>query len=161
SLVSLAEGRLCANEGSEWGRLELLRHGRPAAGANRKLVCVSSYFSGVKHRFALLNQVKNFSALHGYQVHFLWGVSKGVAYCRWEELFGPIDGIRVTNISEAEVSRLGRLQENNDTIEYDGELLEVVKEGCPVGEQIFAFNLPATGCLERLVPNAARPKMRL
>ena len=77
----------------------------------KKLVCVSSFSSGVKHRFALLNQVKNFGSLHGYDVHFLWGVSRGVAYCRWEEFFGPLDGIRVTNVSEAEVARLGRLQE--------------------------------------------------
>ncbi len=127
----------------------------------KKLVCVSSYASGVKHRFALLNQVRNFVSLHGYEVHFLWGVSRGVAYCRWEEFFGPLDGIRVTNISEAEVVRLGRLQEMNPTIEYEWEQFDVVRDGCSLTDRLFAFNLPATTCLEQFVPNSARPKMRL
>ena len=127
----------------------------------KKLVCVSSHGSGVKHRFALLHQVKNFGRLHGYDVHFLWGVSKGVAYCRWEELFGPLDGIRVSNISEAEVARLDRDQHSHDTVAYDGERLDVVKDGRQLTDRLFAFNLPASGYLERLVPNSARPKMRL
>ena len=127
----------------------------------KKLVCVSSHGSGVKHRFALLHQVNNFGHLHGYDVHFLWGVSKGVAYCRWEELFGPLDGIRVSNISDAEVTRLDRAQQADDAVIYEGERLDVVKDGCPLTAQMFGFNLPASGYLERLVPNAARPKMRL
>ncbi len=127
----------------------------------RKLVCVSSHGSGVKHRFALLHQVKNFGRLHGCDVHFLWGVSKGVAHCRWEELFGPLDGIRVSNISESEVGRLDRASQSQDTIEYDGERLDVVRDGRPLTERMFAFNLPASGYLERFVPNHARPKMRL
>jgi hypothetical protein len=127
----------------------------------KKLVCVSSHGSGVKHRFALLHQVKNFGRLHGYEVHFLWGVSKGVAHCRWEELFGPLDGIRVSNISEAEVAHLDRAQQAHDAIEYDGERLDVVRDGCPLTARMFGFNLPASGYLERLVPNSARPKMRL
>ncbi|EDY21078.1 hypothetical protein CfE428DRAFT_1371 [Chthoniobacter flavus Ellin428] len=127
----------------------------------KKLVCVSSYSSGLKHRFALLNQVRNFGHLHGYDVHFLWGVSRGVAYCHWEELFGPLEGIRVTNVSEAEVDRIGRLQKAAPLIEYEGERLDVVSDGCPLTDRMFAFNLPATDYLERLVPNSARPKMRL
>ena len=127
----------------------------------KKLVCVSSHGSGVKHRFALLHQVKNFGRLHGYDVHFLWGVSKGVAYCRWEELFGPLDGIRVSNISETEVARLDRAQQSHDAIIYEGERLDVVKDGCTLTARMFGFNLPASGYLERLVPNSARPKMRL
>jgi hypothetical protein len=127
----------------------------------KKLVCVSSHGSGVKHRFALLHQVKNFGRLHGYEVHFLWGVSKGVAHCRWEELFGPLDGIRVSNISEAEVGSLDRVQQAHDVIEYNGERLDVVRDGCPLTARMFGFNLPASGYLERLVPNSARPKMRL
>ena len=127
----------------------------------KKLVCVSSHGSGVKHRFALLHQVKNFGQLHGYDVHFLWGVTKGVAHCRWEELFGPLDGIRVSDISEAEVARLDRAQQSQDTIEYEGERLNLVRDGCPLTARMFGFNLPASGYLERLVPNSARPKMRL
>ena len=127
----------------------------------KKLVCVSSHGSGVKHRFALLHQVKNFGRLHGYDVHFLWGVTKGVAHCRWEELFGPLEGIRVSNISESEVGRLDRVQQAYDSIEYDGERLDVVKDGRALTDRLFAFNLPASGYLERLVPNSARPKMRL
>jgi len=127
----------------------------------KKLICVSSHGSGVKHRFALLHQVKNFGCLHGYDVHFLWGVTKGVAHCRWEELFGPLDGIRVSNISESEVGRLDRIQQAYDTIEYDGERLDVVKEGRALTDRMFAFNLPASGYLERLVPNSERPKIRL
>jgi hypothetical protein len=127
----------------------------------KKLVCVSSHGSGVKHRFALLHQVKNFGRLHGYDVHFLWGVTKGVAHCRWEELFGPLDSIRVSNISETEVARLDREQQAHDAIEYDGERLDVVRDGCPLTARMFGFNLPASGYLERLVPNSARPKMRL
>jgi hypothetical protein len=127
----------------------------------KKLVCVSSHGSGVKHRFALLHQVKNFGRLHGYEVHFLWGVTKGVAHCRWEELFGPLDSIRVSNISEAEVGRLDRVQQAHDAIDYDGERLDVVRDGCPLTARMFGFNLPASGYLERLVPNSARPKMRL
>ena len=127
----------------------------------KKLVCVSSHGSGVKHRFALLHQVKNFGRLHGYGVHFLWGVSKGVAHCRWDELFGPLDGIRVSNISESDVGWLDRVQQAYDTIEYDGERLDVVKDGRALTDRLFAFNLPASGYLERLVPNSERPKMRL
>ena len=127
----------------------------------KKLVCVSSHGSGVKHRFALLHQVKNFGRLHGYDVHFLWGVSQGVAYCRWEELFGPLDGIHVSNISEAEVGRLDRTQRSHDSIDHDGERLDVVREGRTLTDRMFAFNLPASSYLERLVPNSARPKMRL
>ena len=127
----------------------------------KKLVCVSSHGSGVKHRFALLHQVKNFGRLHGYDVHFLWGVSKGVAHCRWEEFFGPLDGIRVSNISESDVARLDRAQQAHDAITYEDERLDVVKDGCPLTARMFGFNLPASGYLERLVPNSARPKMRL
>jgi len=127
----------------------------------KKLVCVSSFSSGVKHRFALLNQVKNFGDLHGYNVHFLWGVSRGVAYCRWEEFFGTISGLQVTNIPEAEVAHIAKLSETQDWIDRKRESFDFVQEGEPLTNRLFAYNLKASSYLERLTPLECRPKMRL
>ena len=43
----------------------------------------------------------------------------------------------------------------------NGEQFDVVRDGCSLTDRMFAFNLPATTCLERFVPKSARPKMRL
>ena len=47
----------------------------------------------------MLTAALHFANHYGYRVCMLWGVIRGVCYCRFEELFSPVSGIRVVSIT--------------------------------------------------------------
>jgi hypothetical protein len=117
--------------------------------------------SGARHRFSWLHQVATFARHFGFEVHYLWGVTRGVGHCRWEELFGPIDGIQITNASERKIKELERVGKAGDTIERNGRSFKAVRERALLGDQMFAFDLKSSYALFEQIPVAARAKPQL
>ncbi|RYU59706.1 hypothetical protein EWI61_08765 [Methylolobus aquaticus] len=115
----------------------------------KKVIVVCKPGNGVGHRFLLLRRISDFARVYGYEAEFLWGVTGGVAYCRWEELFSPFDNIRITNIAEGENRRLIRALRLQDSIRIGSRLYEVVKQGKKLSKRMVAFNLLGTACLAR------------
>jgi hypothetical protein len=105
----------------------------------------------------VVNHVKAFSNYAGCRVHFLWGISSGVAYCRFEELLSPVPGILVVNISESELNDVERLSTKAKTVRFRDQTLVVYRAGGVLADRMLAFDIAAAEALE----NVARSRARL
>jgi len=118
------------------------------------------WWSGIKHRFVTLNHLSNFVRHGGYTLHFLWGVSEGVGYCRFEELFSPLPGIGVINLAEFELKELERIYRSSRTIPLGKQNFAVYRPGDPLEDAMFVFDLwgdfAETTALQQLVPENLR-----
>lgn len=127
----------------------------------RVVVCATSPASGVRHRFIVLRQVKAFADHFGYTVHFLWGVSKGVSFCRYEELFLPVPGVAVQNVAADVFAWLGKRAEAGEDIGYQGHRLQVVPplKTLPVeGDgSLFCWDMHGCPLLAALMPRRSLP----
>jgi hypothetical protein len=114
------------------------------------------WWSGIRHRFVTLNQLTNFARHRGYTLHFLWGVSEAVGYCRFEELFSPLPGIGIINLSEFEIKELERIYRRSRTIPLGNQTFAVYRPGDLPEERMFVFDLwgdfEETTALLQLVP---------
>jgi hypothetical protein len=119
---------------------------------SRTLVCVASWASGVRHRFAMLSAARRFANHFDYSIRMLWGASRGVAYCRYEELFAPLARIRIENISEEEVKALAAQSRNASHVNYRGESFRVFYSGKAPAVNCFVYDLVSSGRLANLVP---------
>ena len=129
----------------------------------RVLYAAAPNWAGVRHRFRSLSQAWTFAKHFGYRLHFLWGVSEGVAYCRFEELLASIPGIYVENVSERELIALEHKCRVSRTLFFGGHSLAVYRPFQPLGNRLIAFDLwgdlAATTALHRLTPLKSRPTL--
>jgi len=123
----------------------------------REVYFLPSEGSGVRHRFETLSNVKAFADHFAYRVYFLWGVSNGVAFCRFEELFLPIPGVTVINVFCEQARKFQYAIKHNLVIRYNGRILRIFNLGAKPTNMMFVFNLDASA-LNRLVPSFARPR---
>lgn len=118
------------------------------------------WWSGIKHRFVSLNHLANFARYWGYRLHFLWGASEGVGYCRFEELFSPLPGIKVIDLSEFELKELERIYRSSRTIHLGRQPFALYRAGDLLEDSMFAFDLwgdfEETTALEQMVPASSR-----
>lgn len=120
------------------------------------IYCTAPWWSGIWHRFMVLRPAKVFANHFGYRIHFLWGISSGVSYYRFEELLSPVPGIHVINVSEQELIDLEKDSSTAKILRYRGQPLSVFRGGhCP-NERMFAFDQFATQALEQMVPSHLR-----
>jgi hypothetical protein len=123
----------------------------------RVLYCVPAWWSGVWHRFMLLDQIRSFTDHFGYDLKFLWGASDGVAFCKFEDLFSPIRGIKVTNVSDEVVRNLERITATGTALSFDGRPLRVFRSGAALSEHMLLYDNPqAAESLEKMVPPERR-----
>jgi hypothetical protein len=131
----------------------------------RILYAAAPWWSGVKHRFVTLNHICSFTRYSGHRAHFVWGVSEGVGYCRFEELFAPVPGIRIINVSEAELKEIERLYRCSNSLRFRGHTLAVYRPGRALQDRIFAFDLwgdfAETTALHARVPPSFQPNEAL
>jgi len=128
---------------------------------SREIICLASYASGMAHRMALLYCAKAFADYFAYTVRLLWGVSSGVAFCRFEELLSAFPGVGIVNISEPEVTRLTLAAGNSAAVSYGGHSYQVVRKGSTASERMFCYDLRAARVLWDLIPPSYRPKAYL
>jgi hypothetical protein len=118
------------------------------------LVCLASAASGVRHRVAMASAAKCVADAQGLSLWLLWGVTRGVGYCRFEELFAAVPGLRVFNISEDLVDHVAELvrRRSNVTLDNLRPALPHFKEFAP--GSLFVWDIKVAGDLARRVaPN--------
>src|SRR5579862_1075500 len=121
------------------------------------VVCAAKAYAGVRHRYAMLRQVKGFADRYGYAVRFLWGMTRGVSDCRHEELFAAIPGVEVRNISADEVAAIRLSSETDGRFTYDGESLRMIRANEPPSERFFSWDLDGAEELARLAGGHCPP----
>jgi hypothetical protein len=140
---------------------------------SRIIVCMTNRSAGVRHRFIVMRQVKAFADRFGYSVHFLWGVTGAISFCRYEELFEPVDGVAVFNVPSSVFEPMATRAEVGSLVDYGGRRLSIFPRAPiplprPGGEDgsFFSWDLPGSGALSRMVPGGtpsllARPSAGL
>ena len=132
---------------------------------DRLLYAAAPSWSGIKHRFVTLNHVGCFANHWKYRVHFLWGVSEGVGYCRFEDLLSPISGVKVLNVSETELNKIEVDYRRSDIVHFRGEPLVAHRPGAMIADRLLAFDLwgdfAETSSLKLKVPIESRPNKPL
>lgn len=123
----------------------------------RLVVCAAKAYAGVKHRYVMLRQVRAFAQHYGYGVRFLWGVTRGVSDCRHEELFAPIPGVEVRNISAGELAALSYFCQRDGGFTYHGEPFMMLRDGRIPGERFFSWDLVGSETLARKVRGSHPP----
>ena len=118
----------------------------------RMVLCAAVPGSGVSHRKAMLSSVRHFAVSRGYSVCALWGVTSGVAFCRFEELFRPIPGIQITNFSAEQINQLAHHTKLNKTIKMGSRLFTIVGFSDSASGDLFSWDLRGARALATLVP---------
>jgi len=117
----------------------------------RLVVCAAKAYAGVKHRYVMLRQVRSFAQHYGYGVRFLWGMTRGVSDCRHEELFAPIPGVEIRNISAGELAALSYFCQRDGGFTYKGEPFMMLRDGERPAERFFSWDLAGSEGLARRV----------
>jgi ribonuclease HI len=132
----------------------------------RLVLCAATIHAGVRHRYVMLRQVKAYADRYGYKVRMLWGITGAVANHRHEELFAPVPGVEIRNISRGEVKAIKDFCQRDGGFRYDGEPFYMLRTGQGQGERFFSWDLAGSGNLALLVPRpfpqlVARPSAPL
>jgi len=119
---------------------------------SKLLLFATTPTSGVNHRFAVLSAVKHFADHFGYSVCMSWGVTRGVSYCRFEELFAPVPGVRIVNVSPEQVTEYERCARSGRDMIVEGLPFRVFRPGEPPSGNLFSWDLAGCFALTKLVP---------
>jgi len=109
------------------------------------IVCAAVPTSGVRHRFHVLSAVKSFADKFDYRVIFLWGATRGVAFCRFEELLAPVPGVVVKNVLEEHLREIERVSRNRSRIRLGNHEFRIFRPHAKPAGNIFAWDLEC-GC---------------
>jgi len=120
------------------------------------IMCATTPGAGVRHRFAMLSAVKCFADHHGCSVCMLWGVTNGVAFCRFEELFAPVPGVRVVNLSPEQLSEVAHCAKMSRNIRAGGRVFRVFRPGDTPNGSLFSWDLIPSKALARLTAHTWR-----
>ncbi len=124
---------------------------------SRSLFLGAPSWAGTWHRFRALNHALPFARDRKYQLNFLWSLSGGVSYCRFEDLFSQIPGVNVHNVAEHEVDRLEAAFKRADKLAVRDQLLSVFRRGRAAADKMLVFDLAAAEALEENVLPEKRP----
>jgi len=100
----------------------------------------------------MLSRVKHFADSRGYRVVMLWGVTSGVSFCKFEELFSPIPGVTVWNATDDEIHELKHHMPSSEYVNIGGKSLKVFRSGQVPKEDIFSWDLRCASALLRGIP---------
>lgn len=128
---------------------------------SRLLYAAAPWWSGLRHRFRSISQARTFADYAGYRLHYLWGASEGVAYCRFEDILATVPGVRVINVSEDMLKEVEATYRRSKTIRFGGKQFVAYKPGGSLADQLFAFDLwgdfAETTALMRRTPLSRHP----
>ena len=116
------------------------------------ILCAAKIGAGVRHRYIMLSQVKAYADRYGYRVRMLWGATGGVADHRHEELFAPIPGIDIQNISKHQLRSIADLCARDGGFVYHGEPFHVARSDRGYSERFFSWDLAGSEDLSMRVP---------
>jgi len=116
------------------------------------ILCAATAYAGVRHRYLMLRQVKAYADRHGYAVRMLWGVTGAVSNYRHEDLFAPVPGVEIRNISKEELRAIKIFCERDGGFTYKGEPFRMLRPGQKPGERFFSWDLAGSGLLAKHVP---------
>ena len=118
------------------------------------VVCATTPGSGVRHRFMVLSALKHFADHNGYSMCMLWGVTRGVAFCRFEELFAPLPGVRIVNISDEALAEVAQCAYKKQAITFGSQPLPLFpadQPGWKRPDRFFSWDLTGAFALAREV----------
>jgi len=118
--------------------------------ASRLIVCAPSPSSGVRHRYIMLQQVKWFADRRGYALRWLWPMTSGVSFCRHEELFAPVPGVSIENITPEELASISQCVEAGTRFHHKGESLPILRKGMEPPVRFFSWDLEGSQNLAKL-----------
>jgi hypothetical protein len=118
----------------------------------RLVLCAATIHAGVRHRYLMLRQVKAYADRYGYRVRMLWGITGAVSNYRHEDLFAPVPGVEIRNISRDELKAIRHLCEKDGGFNYEGEPFRMLRPNQGQGERFFSWDLEGSGNLALLVP---------
>ncbi len=118
----------------------------------RLILCAATLHSGVRHRYLMLRQVKAYADRYGYKVRMLWGVTGAVSNYRHEELFAPVPGVEIRNISRDQLKAIKDYCQKDGGFTYEGEPFHMLRPQQGQGERFFSWDLEGSGNLALLVP---------
>jgi len=120
-------------------------------------------WAGIKHRFVTLNHIQTFASHFGYRAHFLWGISGGVGYCRFEELLTTVPGVQVINVPEQELADLEQAYRRSKSVRFRNQSFSVYRKGTALSDRMLAYDLSwdlgASTALQKLVPSRFHPAL--
>jgi hypothetical protein len=126
----------------------------------RTIFAAAPSWSGIRHRFLTLNQAKSFADFHGYRLCYLWGVSRGVSFCRFEDLLESIPGVAVVNVGERDLDDIESRSRRSHAVRFRGRELSTYRPGGPIVDAMLAFDLwgdlGASTALAKMVPVSRR-----
>jgi hypothetical protein len=123
------------------------------------LACAAIPTSGVRHRMIMLSCVKHFAVSRGYSVCMLWGVTSHVSFCRFEELFSPISGVEVINISAEQLGDLMQCLRAKKNVRMGNKTFRPVVPGSIPRGDLFSWDLSVSSALADLVPGRPVPTL--
>jgi hypothetical protein len=118
----------------------------------RLILCTATIHAGVRHRYVMLRQVKAYADRYGYKVRMLWGITGAVSNYRHEELFAPVPGVEIRNISREQDKAIKDYCERDGGFTYEGEPFRILRANQGQGERFFSWDLEGSGNLALLVP---------
>src|ERR1700684_448510 len=118
---------------------------------SKLLACAATPGSGVRHRLLMLSAAKYFADSRGYSVSMLWGLTRGVSHCRFEELFAPIPGIQVINIPAEQLAEVADCARSKRNMRFAGRLLRVLRPGQAIKGDLFSWDLNGSAMLAGIV----------
>lgn len=118
----------------------------------RIALCAAVPSSGVRHRIRMLSNVKHFADLNAYDTRLLWGMTSGVAFCRFEELFSPIPGIAVTNLLPHQLWELMQSTRSNRRLRVGEKHYEIFRPGLKPKTDFFCWDIRDSIALKLLSP---------
>jgi len=104
----------------------------------------------VRHRFLMLSAAKHFADCFGYSVCMLWGVTGAVSYCRFEDLFAPVPGIRIVNLSPEKMTEVANRAMTASDVMLGNSSFRVLRPGEAPRGSFFSWDLVSSGALAKL-----------
>jgi hypothetical protein len=103
----------------------------------------------------MLSNVKHFADLNGYDTQLLWGMTSGVSFCRFEELFSPIPGISVTNLLPNQLWELMQRMRSNRGLRVGKKNYEIFRPSLKPKTDFFCWDIRDSFALKHLSPTPA------
>lgn len=121
------------------------------------LMCAARPESGINHRFLMLTWITHFARWYGYSVYMLWGVTIGVAHCKFAELLAPIPGVGVINAPTQYLRDLEHCVCAGKNMTIGQHLFSLFRPRQELKENLFSWDLSNAEALKKLAPGWPSP----
>jgi hypothetical protein len=116
------------------------------------VVCAAVPNSGIRHRFRMLSAVKSFAEKYEYAVALLWGATRGVAHCRFDELLSPVRGVVVHDVFEEHLGEIERVSRTGERVRLGNLDFQIFRPDRKPFGNVFSWDLRCGSALGDLGP---------